>query len=365
MVNFFTTIGRCHEGLMRLETISAGVLLTVLFTACSSDSAPSHGSDSEPSQTAEVSADAGRVASPAGATSHDAGKPASPVSPLDAGGFKGPTAQDASMAATAPGIAVGDAALAADASASPETCDHACLMAMLDDYLKALVAHDPTKTHFASTLKYTDNGVLAKLGDGLWKTASSIRDDTRLLFADPVTGNAALMLVVLEGTTPVLYQARVKVASHEITELETMTVRRAGAANGFFSPDGMVPKPVFLEPVPANKRMTRDALKAEVDLYVDFLDGASGSKVHFDPQCVRFENGVQTAQAGAVGAQSWNFMVTRRFLVIDEEQGIVYGMFPFTQADTTLVVGEAFKVEDMKIKMIQAVMANMPAKTWN
>ena len=56
--------------------------------------------------------------------------------------------------------------------------------------------------------------------------------------------------------------------------------------------------------------------------------------------------------------------MTRRYLVFDEEQSIVWGMFPFTQADTTLVVGEAFKVMDKKLMMIQAVMANIPAKTW-
>lgn len=360
---------------MRLETISAGLLFAALLSGCGSDASPGSsaagdsivgdGMPREPPPIGERAADAGKTSSATGSTQRDGGKSPS-GSMLDGGSVKAPIAQDAGTSATSPTVAPGgDAALASDASAVPDTCDHACLMATLDDYLKAIVAHDPGKVHFASALKYTDNGVVAKLGDGLWKTASSVRDDTRLLFADPVTGNAALMLVVLEGTAPVLYQARIKVASHEITELETMTVRRAGAANGFFSPDGMVPKPVFLEAVPASKRMTRDALKAEVELYVDFLDGASGSKVHFDPQCVRFENGVQTAQAGAVGSQSWNFMVTRRFLVIDEEQGIVYGMFPFTQADTTLVVGEAFKVEDMKIKMIQAVMANMPAKTWD
>ena len=189
----------------------------------------------------------------------------------------------------------------ADAAVSGGACDHACLIGFLEGYLVALVAHDPTKAHFSSTLRYTDNGKDAKVGDGLWKSASSVRADTRLLFADPMTGQAALQLVILEGTTPVIYQARIKVEGAEISELETMTVRRQGAANGFFSPDGMVPKPVFLQAVSPDKRMTRDELKAEVELYVDFLEGASGSKVHFDPMCVRFENGQQTAQAGRVG----------------------------------------------------------------
>jgi hypothetical protein len=43
----------------------------------------------------------------------------------------------------------------------------------------------------------------------------------------------------------------------------------------------------------------------------------------------------------------------------------VWGMFPFTQGDNTLVVAELFKVMDDKIMMIQAVMAYMPAKAWD
>jgi hypothetical protein len=40
-------------------------------------------------------------------------------------------------------------------------------------------------------------------------------------------------------------------------------------------------------------------------------------------------------------------------------------MFPFTMDANTLVVGEAFKMIDGRIMMIQAVMADMPADAWN
>ena len=341
-------------------------LACLSFVGCADEpSTPEHDDTSspgsEPTPAGETTTDAGGKKADAGAS-----KPSVPavkdaavggqVADAGTGRDAGTPAGDASAA---PGAGAG-----ADAAVAGGTCDHACLIGYLEGYLVALVAHDPSMGRFASTLRYTDNGKEAKLGDGLWKSASSLRADTRLLFADALTGQAALMLVVLEGSTPVIYQARIKVESGAISELETMTVRRQGAANGFFSPDGMVPKPVFLQAVSPDKRMTRDELKVEVDLYLDFLDGESGDKVHFDPMCVRFENGQQTAQAGRVGSQSWNFDVTRRYLVFDEEQAIVWGMFPFTQADTTLVVGEAFKVMDKKLMMIQAVMANIPAKTW-
>ena len=86
----------------------------------------------------------------------------------------------------------------------------------------------------------------------------------------------------------------------------------------------------------------------------------------FDTNCKRYENGTPTANGlASFNAQSWNFDVTHRILVIDEEQGITWGMFPFQQSETALVVGEAFKIIDGKIMMIQAVMTYMPAKVWD
>lgn len=39
-------------------------------------------------------------------------------------------------------------------------------------------------------------------------------------------------------------------------------------------------------------------------------------------------------------------------------------MFPFQQTDSALAVGEAFKMLDGKIMMIQAIMAHVPSKAW-
>jgi hypothetical protein len=266
-------------------------------------------------------------------------------------------------------VAGGAAGTAAAGSAAPATgCDRACLLAVMQGYLDALVAKDSTKIKTASTLKYTENGKVVQLGDGLWKTASKLVPDARLDFADPTLSNVTSQVVVDEnGTTPVLYQVRLKVVDGAITEIESMAVRQAGAANGFFNAANLKPEPAFLAPIDPAKRMTRDALNALMQTYLDYLEGKKrGADVAFDTNCKRYENGVATASGlASFQAQSWSFMVTRRILVIDEEAGIVWGMFPFTQSDPTLVVGEAFKMVEGKIMMIQAIMANMPSKVWN
>jgi hypothetical protein len=237
----------------------------------------------------------------------------------------------------------------------------------MQQYLDALVAHDPSKLKVSASVKVTDNGVVGKLGDGLFKTGTMVLSDHRLDFADPMVGNVATHVVVNEGSMGVIYGARLKVEKQEITEVETMTVRRQGAANGFFNIDNMKPEAVFLQEVPADKRMTRDKLKAITELYLDYLEGKKGGPdVPFDEGCKRYENGQVTASGlSSFNSQSWGFQVTRRILVIDEEAQITWGQFPFTQSATTLVVGEAFKIIDGKIMMIQAVMANQPAKVWD
>ena len=235
-------------------------------------------------------------------------------------------------------------------------------------YLNALVAHDPTKIQTSSALKYTENGVVVKLGDGLWKTASTLVAGERLDFADPTADQVASQLVVNEnGTTPVIYMVRLKVVQGQITEIESMAVRQQGAANGFFTPANLKPQPVFTQAIDPSKRMTRDQLTALMNVYLDYLEGKkTGAMVPFDSMCARYENGVATATGVAsFDSQSWSFSVVRRILIVDEEAGIVWGMFPFEMTANALVVGEAFKMIDGHIMMIQAVMANMPTDAWN
>jgi hypothetical protein len=267
------------------------------------------------------------------------------------------------------GGTAGKPAVSNDGGAS-DTCDRKCLIGYISGYLEALVAKDPSKLKVSSTVKFTNNGVLAKLGEeGLWKTASALETDKRLDYADPKEGQVATQTVIDEnGTTPVIYQVRLKVVHGEITEVESMEVRQATAANYFFNVANMKPQPVFLQEIEPSKRMNRDQLKTVMELYMDYLEGKkTGAELPFDTNCARYENGQATAVgvASFVAQSSWRFQLTRRYLVFDEEAGIVWGMFPFQQTDTALVVGEAFKIMDGKFMMISAVMAYMPSKAWD
>jgi hypothetical protein len=349
-------------------SFAATLVALLAFAAC--------GDGSQPGSAPGDAGSAGMSAASSGQTSGGPGVGNPHPSSGSGAGSGGNTGGPSSGAAQSSGAAVsGVDAASASPDASPAstdgsaaTCDRACLLAMMQKYLDALVAHDATKIPTASTLKYTENGVVAKLGDGLWTTASMLVAGERLDFADPTAGQVASQLVVNEnGTTPVIYMARLKVVGGEITEIETMAVRQSGAANGFFQPANLKPQPVFAQAIDPSMRMTRDQLTTLMNDYLDYLDGKkTGAMVPFDTNCARYENGVATATGVAsFNAQSWSFSTVRRILILDEEAGIVWGMFPFSMTDTSLVVGEAFKMIGGKIMMIQAVMSQMPAKAWN
>ena len=324
------------------------------MSGTSSGGARSPGASGGPSSSVSSSGGAGGAATGtisggAGSGGMAGGDPSLGMSPAGAG-----AAGDGAAGGGAPGMAT-------------DECDRQCLLDVMQQYLDALVAHDPSMVKVSASVKVTDNGVASKLGEGLFATGTMVLDDHRLDFADPEVGNVTTHVVINEGSMGVIYQVRLKVEKHEITEIESMTVYRRGAANGFFNIDNMKPEPVFLQEVPVEKRMSRDELNAVTELYLDYLEGKKrGPDVPFDEGCKRYENGQVTASGlSSFNGQSWGFQVTRRTLIIDEEAQITWGMYPFFPSESTLVVGEAFKIIEGKIMMIQAVMANQPAKAWD
>ena len=58
----------------------------------------------------------------------------------------------------------------------PLNCDRACLEGVMNQYLAAVVAHDPTKVPLSEDVKYTENYQVMKVGDGFWKTAAGLGD---------------------------------------------------------------------------------------------------------------------------------------------------------------------------------------------
>jgi hypothetical protein len=112
----------------------------------------------------------------------------------------------------------------AQTSPSAQGCDRECLRGTLTSYLNALVAHDPKSLPLAVNARFTENTAEKPLGEGLWKTASSLGSFRQDLI-DVRQGVAGTHVVIEENGEPVLFQARLKVAMRRISEIDTTVVR--------------------------------------------------------------------------------------------------------------------------------------------
>lgn len=273
-----------------------------------------------------------------------------------------------------------------------ETCDRECLIGMTEAYLAAMVARDPALAPVAGDVKFTENTRELALGAGAWETVTGIRD-YKLYVTDPAAGQVALYTVTDGETRPGLLALRMRVADRRITEVESVYVGIGGG--GFGSADTLVEvSPVWSEVLAPERRRSREELIDIADRYFETLEKQLIDHVPFTDDCLRIENGTQTA--GRTGGQGiaalscrenvnhplWTYITAvqpRRYLVVDEERGVVSGMFMFRHGGTydsytlpsgevvplseaarrrqSVVIAEVFKIDDGRISRIEAVMA--------
>jgi len=272
--------------------------------------------------------------------------------------------------------------------------DRAFLNGLVDQYLAALVAHDPSRLPLARTVKFTENGQTLRLGDGMWGPASGL-GTYKLYFADPQAGQVGFFGVVEENGHPQILALRLKVDKGLIGEIETIVARKQPGA--FCEPEGLVDRPIFGQAVAPSERRSRKVMVAIADSYFEGLELATGKLTPFAPNCTRIENGTVTANnpqgnpmqkltSSEQFDTGFSTFITeireRRYPVVDEERGLVYSIVFFDHAgkittvelkdgtkivlpppyDTpfTWMIGELFKIVDGKIQRIEAVLVAVP-----
>ena len=80
----------------------------------------------------------------------------------------------------------------------PLNCDRACLEGVINQYLAAVVAHDPKRLPLSADVMYTENSQVIEVGDGFWKTAAGL-GSYKHIFADPEFGQVAFMGTMQEA----------------------------------------------------------------------------------------------------------------------------------------------------------------------
>ena len=127
------------------------------------------------------------------------------------------------------GLIFGVAFLGAGMSARAAKCDRACLDKTVDTYIAAMVAHDPSQVAFAPNVKFVENTVPMKPGEGLWKTASEAPTTFKIYVPDPVAQQVGFIGMMKEhekdGDKPIQFGLRLKLKNGKIVEAEHLIAR--------------------------------------------------------------------------------------------------------------------------------------------
>jgi hypothetical protein len=268
-------------------------------------------------------------------------------------------------------------------ASSAEPCDRACLTTTLNQVVEAILKHDPTRAPLAMTFRYTENADVVVPPEGLWKTATGLGPVQRR-YVDAVSGQAVYFGHVEEDGVLNIASLRIKVVDKKVTEGELVVGRKADLA---FDAAGLTANPPPTGPVAKETRSSRPALLAAAQSYFDGIHRSSSATVLAHRGCVRVENGqmmtgrpVQNAGAGqpsvsdcATNLEAFKAtiagVVARRFPVVDEEAGVVFGAAVFNRPpgakrqDGSVyprnLLTEVFAVEGEKVRGIWAAMHYM------
>src|SRR5678815_5105093 len=116
-------------------------------------------------------------------------------------------------------MAVGTASASAQ-----EACDRACLRTMLDQYLNAVIKHDPAAAPLVIGFRQTENAINTRPGTGVWKTVTGLGKMQRR-YLDPVSGQAGYYGLLEEGASVALVTVRLRVQNRKLTEAEWYIAR--------------------------------------------------------------------------------------------------------------------------------------------
>lgn len=303
-------------------------------------------------------------------------------------------------------------AAAPESPASSAVCDRACLNGFVDQYLKALVAHQPRRLPTSADVKFTQNQIPLGLGDGVWKTATSV-GTYRIYAADPRAGEAGFIGVIWEGDKPSMFALRLKVVHRLITEVETVvpgdTVRASNLGPFIEAPAKLKKaRAAFSIALAPPGRSPRAKMITAARAYYEGVNRSDGNIVPFAHDCQRVENGVALVNnpdfsypvMSPLGRRLPNFSAMRcreqfnshfwetdsvsdvRTPLVDEERGIVFAFSLYHQyskkpcanvvgygpvcpikktAPFTLALVEAFHIRSGEIHEMESVWSVMPS----
>jgi hypothetical protein len=299
--------------------------------------------------------------------------------------------------------------LAASTGPIPLRCDRSCLERVVDQYLEAVVAHDPKRLPLSADVMYTENSQVLAVGDGFWKTAQGI-GNYKHYFADPEFGQVAFMGTMREADTLLLFSLRLRIELGRITEIESVYFRPGGGGPNNIAGMDKAGKPddLWFRSIPPAQRLSRPEMISIADAYFTSVQKNDGKGIHgtgtypFTNDCHRIENGAPTTNVprppnekpGTLNLFAMDCLSqfkmglyyvvqnihSRRYPLVDAERGVVWAHSVFDQgtvnegvlADGTkhryngfnrpssILVTEAFLIENGKIRRVEMIGPSAP-----
>jgi len=288
-------------------------------------------------------------------------------------------------------------------AAAQATCDRACLRTMLDQYLAAVVKHDPSAAPLVVGFRQTENAINVRPGNGTWKTVTGLGKVQRR-YLDATSGQAAYYGTVEEGSSTAIVTVRVRVENKQLTEAEWYLARAddpglSGPRQpgrppaNLHNPEYLAKNPPPERVVPVNQRTDRAALVRIVNSYFDAITSHDGSVALTHQGCGRVENGTpapagrflppiapanpSTPAPGPPGGGnndcvsglqnfSGQMVVARRTPLVDEEAqaALAFAVFIRRPGSPTPrnVFSEWFYIDEGKIRTIYTAMFYPPAE---
>jgi hypothetical protein len=266
---------------------------------------------------------------------------------------------------------------------------------MLDQYLTAVIKHDPSAAPIVVGFRQTENAINVRPGTGVWKTVNALGKVQRR-YLDATSGQAAYYGTVEEGSATAIVTVRVRVENRQLTEAEWFLARENDPGlNGvrqpgrppanLHNPEYLAANPPPDRVVPRDKRSDRATLVRIVESYFDAITSHDGSVALTHQGCGRVENGTP-APAGRFlppvtpanpsagpnappasndcvsGLQNFNgqMVVARRTPLVDEEAQVALAFAVFIRRPGSPtprnVFSEWFFIDEGKIRTIYTAM---------
>jgi hypothetical protein len=270
-----------------------------------------------------------------------------------------------------------------NARAASGVCDRACLEGILNQYLNAVVKHDPSAAPLYIAFRQTENAVVVMKGEGVWKSVTGLGKVQRR-YIDTVQSSAGYFGTIEEGSEVGIATLRLKIENRKITEAEWVIARSdtgtpQAAGPGSTSPEGLEGSPPPDKILPKEMRTPRDVMIAVTNSYFDAVQTGNNALIIAHPGWVRLENGIGTGMGrggaarggaptgggggpggGGRGTAGMTGVVARRYPIVDEEKGVALGMVMFIRppgsAARRNLLTEWFAIDSNAIRGIYAAM---------